>query len=257
MLNFFQTFFYQPILNLLIFLYNIIPGHDLGIAIILLTVIIKLALFPLSKQSIKSQKNLQELQPKIDEIKKKYANNKEEMGKAMMALYKNNKVNPFSSCLPLLIQLPFLIAVFRVFRNGFSNGALDLVYPFIYRPETINSISLGFFNLSEPSKILAILAGVAQFWQAKMMMSKKPTIKTPGSKDEGMAAMMNKQMLYFMPALTIFISITLPGGLAFYWFITTVLTILQQMYIFKQKDKDKKDDEGSEGTKVIEGEVIK
>src|SRR5680860_326446 len=104
-----QTFFYQPILNLLVFLYNIAPGHDLGITIILLTIVIKLVLLPLSKQSIKSQKSLQTLQPKIDALKKEYAGKKEEMGKAMMELYKTNKVNPFSSCLPLLVQFPFLI----------------------------------------------------------------------------------------------------------------------------------------------------
>ena len=114
MSNLFHAFLYAPILNLLVFLYNIVPGHDLGVAIILLTIIIKLVLLPLSKQSIKSQKSLQDLQPKIDAIKAQYANNKEEMGRAMMNLYKENKVNPFSSCLPLLIQLPFFFAVFRV-----------------------------------------------------------------------------------------------------------------------------------------------
>lgn len=246
----FQTFFYQPILNLLIFLYNIVPGHDLGVAIIILTIIIKLILLPLSKQSIKSQKSLQDLQPKIDDIKKKYADKKEEMGRAMMALYKENKVNPFSSCLPLLIQFPFLIAVFRVFRNGFSNGSLDLVYPFINRPEFVNSLSFGFLELSKPNIFLAILAGMAQFWQAKMMMTKKPPIKTKGSSDENVMAIMNKQMLYFMPALTVFIGLTLPGGLSLYWFITTVLTALQQIYIFKQKKDDK------QNNKVIESEIV-
>jgi YidC/Oxa1 family membrane protein insertase len=244
----FHTIFYQPVLNLLVFLYNIVPGHDLGIAIILLTIIIKLLLLPLSRQSIKSQKALQNLQPKIDEIKKKYANNREEMGRAMMALYKENKVNPFSSCLPLLIQLPFLFAVFRVFRNGFANGSLDLVYPFITRPETINTISLGFIDLSQRNIPIAILAGLAQYWQSKMMITKKTEIKSPGAKDENMMAVMNKQMVYFMPALTVFIGMTFPGGLALYWLVTTVLTALQQIYIFKHKDKN-----GG----IIEGEVVK
>ncbi|MFH1822794.1 MAG: YidC/Oxa1 family membrane protein insertase [Patescibacteria group bacterium] len=248
----FQTLFYQPILNLLIFLYNIVPGHDLGIAIILLTIVIKLALLPLSKQSIKSQKALQDLQPKIDEIKKKYANKKEEMGRAIMALYKENKVNPFSSCLPLLIQLPFLFAVFRVFRNGFNDETLSLVYSFISRPEVINSLSLGFLDLAKPNIMLALLAGAAQYWQAKMMMTKKPLIKSSGAKDESMMAIMNKQMLYFMPALTVFIGLTLPGGLTLYWFITTLFTALQQMYVFKKKDKNNNDK-----PKLIEGEIVK
>jgi YidC/Oxa1 family membrane protein insertase len=245
----FQTFFYQPIFNLLIWLYNIIPGHDLGLAIIALTVIIKLALLPLSKQSIKSQKALQELQPKIDEIKKKYANKKEEQAKAMMELYKQEKVNPFSSCLPLLVQLPFLWAVFRVFRNGLNGGSLDLVYSFISRPETLKLTSFGFLDLSQPNMVLAVLAGLAQFWQAKMMSTKRPEIKSEGSKDENMMAIMNKQMLYFMPVLTVVICMRFPSGLALYWLTTTILTAFQQLYIFKSK-KTKND-------KVLEGEVVK
>ncbi len=233
----FTTLFYQPILNLLVFLYDIVPGNDLGIAIILLTVVIKLLLLPLSKKSIKSQKALQELQPKIQELKEKYKDKKEEMGKAMLELYKENKVNPFSSCLPLLIQFPFLIAVFRVFRNGFGNGALDLVYGFIEKPEIINTFSMGFLELSEPNRVLAVLAGLAQFAQVKMLSSKKPEIKKPEAKDEDMMAIMNKQMTFMMPALTVFIGFTLPGGLTLYWFITTLLTVAQQVFIFKHKEK--------------------
>jgi len=269
-----QTFFYQPILNLLVWLYNIVPGNDLGLAIILLTIVIKLVLLPLSKQSIKSQKALQSLQPKIDEIKKKYANKKEEMGRAMMELYKNNKVNPFSSCLPLLVQFPFLIAVYKVFRDGFAGKSLDLVYPFITRPEAINSMSMGFIDLAKPNVYLALLAGAAQFWQAKMMYAKKPAVKTPGAKDEGMMASMNKQMMYFMPVLTVFIGMSLPGGLTLYWFTTTLLTALQQLYIFKKKDpsagspqqivgqagqvENKDGKSGNDNSdKVIEGEIVK
>lgn len=237
MSSIFSTIFYQPIFNLLVFFYNIVPYHDLGIAILLLTVVIKLVLLPLSKQSIKSQKALQEIQPKIDEIKKKYKDNKEEMARATMTLYKENKVNPLSSCLPLLIQLPFLFAVFQVFRDFGTNGkALDNIYSFIARPENISSIGLfGLLDLSKPNVILAILAGAAQFWQAKMMMTKRPETKTPGAKDEDMMAVMNKQMIYLMPAMTVIIGMSLPGGLSLYWLTTTVLTGLQQLYVFKKK----------------------
>ncbi len=234
----FQTIFYQPILNLLVFLYNVVPGQDLGVAIVLLTIVIKLILLPLSKQAIKSQKALQELQPKINEIKKEYAGKKEEMGKAMMGLYKENKVNPFSSCLPLLIQLPFLFAVFAVFRDGFANGSLDMVYSFIARPEVINTMSLGFIDLSARNIPIAVLAGAAQYWQVKMMMTKKPEVHTEGSKDEDMMAMMNKQMVYFMPVITVFIGMSFPGGLALYWLVTTILTGVQQLYVFKHKEAE-------------------
>lgn len=253
----FQTIFYQPVLNLIVFLYDIIPGNDLAIAIILFTIIIKLILLPLSRKSIKAQKALQDLQPKMEEIKQKYKDNKEEMSKAMLELYRENKVNPFGSCLPILIQLPFLWAVFRVFRDGFNNGTLDLVYPFITRPETINTMALGFIDLASPNVFLAVAAGLAQFWQVKMMSTKKPPVKSEGAKDENMMAMMNKQMMYMMPVLTVFIGLTLPGGLTLYWFITTVLTAVQQIYVFKDQDKDKnkKDDSGKD--QAIEGEVVK
>jgi len=247
MAEIFKIIFYQPILNLLVLLYNIIPGHDLGVAIILLTIIIKIILLPLSKKSLNSQKALQELQPKIEDIKRKYADKKEEQAKAMMQLYKENKVNPFSSCLPLLIQLPFLIAVFQVFRDGLANGSLNLVYPFITKPEAINTISLGFLNLSQKSIALAILAGAAQFWQSKMMMTKRPVEKTPAAKDEDMMTIMNKQMLYMMPVLTVFIAISFPAGLSLYWLVTTVLTALQQIYIFKKRDTKN----------IIEGTIVK
>jgi YidC/Oxa1 family membrane protein insertase len=231
----FHVIFYQPILNLLVFFYNIIPGNDIGVAIVVLTVLIRAILYPLNQQSIKSQKALKDLQPKIDELKKKYANDKTEQGRAMMELYKAEKVNPFSSCLPLLIQFPFLIAVYYVFRDGLTgNKALELVYSFISRPETLNPITLGFFDLSKPSIALAILAGLAQFWQAKMMVTTRPPQKIAGAQDEDMMAIMNKQMVYLMPALTVFIGITFPGGLTLYWLITTLLTGLQQLYIFKK-----------------------
>jgi len=251
MTSLFYEVFYRPIFNLLIALVDLIPGGDLGIAIILLTIIIKLILYPLSLKSIKSQKALQDLQPKVEEIKVKYKDDKEEMSKAMLALYRDNKVNPFSSCLPLLIQFPFLIAIFRVFQNGIGEESLSQVYSFLGRPEAIDSIFLGIFELSDPSKSLAVLAGLAQFWQAKMMITSRPQVKSDESKDEDFAAILNKQMLYMMPALTIFIGFGLPGGLSLYWLISTLLTALQQLYIFKKNNKIK----NAEG--AIEGEVVK
>lgn len=250
MTNIFVTIFYQPILNLLIWIYNIIPGHDIGLAIIGLTLLVKLVLYPLSKKSLEGQKSLQNLQPKLDEIKKKYADNKEAMSKAMMELYRQEKVNPLSSCLPLLIQLPFFWAIFRVFRDELSGKATTLLYSFILHPGALNPVAFGFVDFSKPNIILAILAGVSQFVQAKMMPMKQSPISTPGAKDENMMASMNKQMLYFMPVFTIFICLSLPSGLAFYWFVSTLLTIAQQWYMFKDHNK-------SDTNKTLEGEIVK
>lgn len=244
----FTTIFYQPILNLLVFLHETVSFSDMGIAIVIFTAVIKLILWPLNRKSIEAQKSLQDLQPKLDELKIKYKDDKVGLSQATMALYKDHKVNPFSSCLPLLIQFPFLIAIFNIFRDGVNNK-LDLVYPFINHPETLNMMSLGFLDLSKPNIYLAVLAGAAQFWQSRMMLAKKPSIKTEGAKDENMAAIMSKQMMYFMPVLTIFIGISLPGGLTLYWFLMTLFTALQQLLIFKKKDINTPN--------VIEGEVLK
>ena len=233
MIQFYNTFLYEPTFNLLVWLYNVVPGNDIGIAIVLLTILIKILLFPLSNKAVKSQKILQDLQPKMEEIKRKYKDQKEKQAGALMELYKKEKVNPLGSCFPLLIQFPFLIAVFQVFRNGFKKESLDLIYPFIERPEILNSISFG-VDLSQPNAVLAVLAGAAQYWQTKMLMHKKQPIKTGGAKDENMMAIMNKQMMYFMPVMTVFIGFSLPGGLTLYWLITTLLTVAQQKYLFQK-----------------------
>jgi YidC/Oxa1 family membrane protein insertase len=232
----FDLLFYQPVLNLLVSLYNNIPGHDFGVAIIILTVLIKLALYPLSQHTIKSQKGLQDLQPKIEAVKQQYKGDKEAMAKATMELYREHKINPFSSCLPLLIQLPFLFAVFRVFRNFGSSLDTSLLYSFVAKPEFANGLKFAhFIDLSKPNVVLAVLAGGAQFWQTKMMITKKPEVKAPAAQDENMAAIMNKQMMYMMPILTVVIGVSLPGGLTLYWFVFSLLSALQQLYVFHQK----------------------
>ena len=229
---------YQPIYNALVFIYNIVPGHDIGIAVILLTIIIKLLLNPLTAKSLRSQRDLQRIQPKIQELQQKFKNQKDVLSQELMKLYKSEKVNPFSSCLPLLIQLPFFIAVFSVFRNGLTDPkSLDMLYPFITNPGEINHISFGMFDLAQAKNVvLAILAGITQFFQGKMLVQKQPPKKVPGSKDESMTAAMNMQMTYIMPLFTIYISWILPAGLVLYIVVTTLLTIYQQFRIFHKKD---------------------
>lgn len=227
MIAFFKTILYEPMLNLLVFLYNNIPGADLGVAIILLTILIRLILLPLSQKSIKAQKSLKTIQPEIDKIKNKYED-KEKQSKEMMKLYKKYKVNPFSSCLPLLIQLPVLIAMFQVFRSGLSNAALPL-YSFIKDPGVLNPIAFGFLDLSEPSWILALITAGFQYIQTKMMPRPAGSSSKKGKKT-GMGAIMGGQMKFLMPAITFFIGITLPSGLILYWLITVLVSIIQNKY---------------------------
>lgn len=245
MQSLFQILLYQPIYNAMVGLYALIP--DMGVVILILTILIKLALYPLTKSSLTSQKALLDMQPKIDALKKEHKEDPQRMSQELMKLYKENKVNPMSSCLPLLIQLPIFLALFWVLRDGFNPEQFTLLYAFVPVPESINPISLGFVDLSKPNVILALLAGVAQFWQAYMMSRKRAPQKSgEGSKDENMLAMMNKQMLYVMPAVTTLIGFQFPGGVTLYWFLSNLFMALQQQLLYrKKKDPD-----------VIEGQIV-
>ncbi|MBT4153670.1 MAG: membrane protein insertase YidC [Candidatus Magasanikbacteria bacterium] len=244
--DFFVTILYQPIFNGVIGLYNLIP--DIGAVILIITVIIKLALYPMTTKSIKAQKSLSDLQPKLADLKKKHTD-KQVLAQETMKLYKEHKVNPFGSCLPLLIQLPIFIALYWVLKDVFTADRFDLLYTFVSQPESINPMSLGFINLAEINPFLAVCAGLSQFWQAKMFQKKKAPEKAgKGAKDENMMAMMNKQMLYFMPVMTFFIGLTLPGGVTLYWFLSTLTTALQQKFLFNKKTAP------ADG--VIEGEIV-
>ena len=172
-----------------------------------------------------------DLQPKLDALKEKYKNQKEQYGKELMEFYRREKINPYSSCLPLLIQLPILIAVYQVFINGIKSNDFSLLYPFINNPGTINSISLGFINLASSSFYLALLAGIAQFWQSWLMLNKSKQTNISPNKT---TANINKQMMYFMPVLTVVIGSSFPAGLTLYWFVMTLLSAFQQIFILKK-----------------------
>lgn len=247
----FQTILYQPIFNLFVGLYGLIP--DVGVAILLLTILIKAVLYPLTASSIKAQKSLMELQPKMEELKKKHKDNQQLLAQETMKLYKENKVNPFGSCLPILIQLPVFLALYWVLQAGLTKDSFDLLYSFVPNPGHINTVSFGIIDLKSRSIVLAVLAGLAQFVQTKMMTRKRPPKAAgEGGKDENMMTMMNKQMLYFMPFMTVFIGIQLPGGLSWYWFLSTVFTALQQLILFRKKDAGGT----GQGGNVIDGKVV-
>ena len=146
-------------------------------------------------------------------------------------------MNPLGSCLPVLIQLPVFLALYWVLRAGLGNGALEGLYSFIPNPGHLNPVAFGFLDLSQGktvwSLVLALLAGVAQWWQTKGMMARQQKPATGEAKADDMAAMMNKQMLYVLPIMTVFIGYQLPAGLALYWFLSTILTALQQHVLLR------------------------
>lgn len=240
MVELFHVAIYQPVYNILVFFYNVGPWHDFGIAIILTTLFIKVLFIPLSRKQIESQKKMQELQPKIKELQKKYKDNKEEQTKAMMALYKEHKTNPFSGCLPLIVQLIVLIAIYRVIINiteaGLNVNPADL-YAFIQAPGAINHLFLGFLDLTKPNYVLAFLSAIAQYFQTKMLFQSQKSDKSgeKATDEPDFASIMNKQMLYLGPGITFFIGVTFPAALALYWLFSTLFMIVQQMAIAKVK----------------------
>lgn len=233
----FNTILYRPLFNILILLYEYLPGGDFGIAVIVLTILIRLLLYPLMLQSIRSQKAVSELQPKIQEIQEKFKNNKQKQGEELMNLYRKEKINPLSSFLPLLIQLPLLIALYQVFWRGLRSEEINSLYSFVPHPGVINPTFLGLIDLSQSYIFLAVLAGVTQFFQTKIM---SPKIKKTTKKDQTsqFSEIIQKQTLYFFPVFTVIILLRLPAAIAFYWIITSLFSIGQQ-YISKNHVKSK------------------
>jgi YidC/Oxa1 family membrane protein insertase len=236
----FHELIYQPLYNILILLYNLIPGQDFGIAIIMITVIMRTALMPIYKKQIDSQLKMQEMQPKIKALQEKYKHDKETQTKELMNFYKEHKTNPFSGCLPLIIQLVFLIGIYQILITISNNGLVvnsNELYSFVSNPGKVNQIFIGLVDLTKSSPVFAILAAIAQYFQTKMLMAKQPKKDTSSDSQPDMAQMMSKQMLYLGPLLTLFIGIKFPAGLSLYWLASTLFMLLQQIYMEKNSAK--------------------
>lgn len=246
MKNLLKTIFYIPFYNLLIFFAYLTNG-SVGWSIILLTVLIRLILLPSSIKAARATTKMQALQPKMNEIKEKYKGDQKRQTEEMARLYKEEGASPLGSCLPLLIQLPILIILYRVFRIGLDTSRYDYLYSFTPRPETLQPIFMG-IDLAKPDLwILPILAGVLQLILSLMSMP-KPVPNKDGKVDPTQA--MTRQMTYIFPVVTIFIARSLPAALALYWVITTLFGIGQQWYV------NKKIKSQTSNLKIEEGESI-
>lgn len=233
MMDILRTIFYFPLLNLLVFLYGLIGSF--GFAIIILTIFVRLLLFYFAKHTIVAQKRMSELQPELKKIQEKYKNNKEEQTKATMEFYKHNKVNPFSGFLPMLIQIPVLIALYYVFLKGINSVQTQDLYSFITIPGKFDFYFLGFFDLARPSKVLAVLAGASQFLQSKYMIKLQKPANPSNSGDftAVLSSQMSSMTLYFIPMMTFFIGLRFPSGLALYWIVGAIFSVIQQLIIEK------------------------
>lgn len=227
----FFTVLYQPLYNLLVAVYSIMPAWGgLGLSIIVVTVIVKFLLLPMTYKSLKAQKEMQEIQPKISEIRERLKDDKEGMAKELMGVYKTHNVNPFASCMPAIVQMFVFIALYQVLSAGLGEVNVDALYGFVHSPGAMTSAFLG-MDLHNVQPILGIVAGVAQYVQARQMVTKRPPkIAREGEAgsaalDEDMTVAMNKSMLYVLPVMMLVLgATTLPGGLTLYIVVSTLLT---------------------------------
>lgn len=217
----FHLIIYQPLFNILVFLYNIVPGHDIGIAIILLTLLVKVILHPLTRRTTHHQKGLQALAPQVKKLKEKHKGDPVMLSQETMKLYKEYGVSPAGGCLPLFIQIPILIGLFQVFRMGFTSEALSDLYSFIANTGALNPLAFGFLDLSKKITVVAVVAGAAQFIQGYFFTPR------PEKGTNDTAQIFSQQMIFMAPAITFFISLTLPSALPFYWLVNTLFTIIE------------------------------
>jgi len=242
----FNTLLVYPIFNLLAFIYAIVPGRDFGIAIILLTLIVRTALWPLVKKQLHSQRAMQELQPEIAKIKEKAAGDRTVEGQMIMELYKEREINPLGSLVPVLIQLPLLLALFSVLRDIVKPGEFaSVIYPTIQHFPALHDIIakgskfvfepqfLGLIDLHKASPLLAAFAGLAQFFQTKQLMPKH------APKDA--ASQATASMTYIFPFVTFFFGLTLPAALSLYWCSASLVLIYQQWIILRGDVKELED----------------
>lgn len=234
-----EEVFYKPIFNALIFFLEVVPGHNLGLAVILLTIVIRLVLLIPNQKALKSQKRMQKIQPQLDALKIKYANDQQALARETMEIWKKHKVSPMGSCLPLLIQFPILIGLFYVVKDGLTFINPQMLYAGLkgFDGSVINPHFLGLDLTQINFIVLPIIVGLLQFVQMKLSMG--AVLKNqPQTKDAAPnpMVMMNKTMIYILPVMIAIFTATLPAAVGLYWGTSTLFGIGQQIVVNRAKD---------------------
>lgn len=271
-MSLFDAILVQPIFNILLFIYGLLPGHDFGLSIILFTILVRFAMWPLIRKQLRQTKVMQNMQADVQKIKKKTKGNRQLEAQLTMELYKERGVNPFSSIGLLIVQLPIFIALFAVIRLITENHAVNIdkyAYGFIEQigyikdvithPEAFNHVFLGVVDLTKlaisndgvywPLIIMAAAAGLFQYWQSKQLLPKvkegrklrdilKEQAKGKEVDQSEVSALMSNRMIYLFPVLTFVISIYLPGALTLYLLGTSVVAVAQQAYLLRQDEQE-------------------
>jgi len=229
------TLLYQPITNALIYLTSIIPNHDFGWAIILLTILIRTLLLVPNQKALHSQKKLQIIQPKLNQLKEKHKGDQQKIAAETMSLYKEHKVNPLGSCLPMLIQIPILLGLYEVIQSGLSPNNTFLLYGSLKNFD-INLVHTNFLGILELTKInytfLPIIVGVLQFLQIRLSLG-----QSKNQSGNQMTAM-NKGMTIIMPIMITIFAASVPSGVGLYWASSTLYATIQQIFVNRSHDQD-------------------
>lgn len=221
-------FFAEPLSQLLHLVYGFVG--DYGVSIVIFTILVKLVMIPLTVKQTKSMKNMQEIQPKIKELQKKYKHDKEKMNQKVMEVYKEHNVNPAGGCLPLLVQFPIIIGLFTVLREpsqyGFTPEMVQQGFLWIEDISATPNIVFSAFSASMiPEMIMPLLAGATTYLSSKTMQA---TNKGGGNPQQ---ESMQKMMLYFFPLMLIYMSMQFPNGLILYWVVSNLFQTVQQLII--------------------------
>ncbi len=229
--------FYQPLLNGLVFLIDVMPMHDIGLAVILLTIIVKFIIFPFQHRSIITQRKMRELAPELKRVKEKYKKDSQMQAKKTMEIYREHGINPLSGFLILLIQLPLFIALYKIFMGG-VNFDSSIIYPFISVPQNINIHFLGFFDMTQRSYFWAALAGISQFFQMKLSIPvPEKTSESQKTFKDDLARSMGVQARYIMPAFVFFIALKFSSAMALYWTTMNIFAIVHESVVKKKAEK--------------------
>lgn len=224
-MNFWDTLLIQPLTATLLFFYNLFGGN-LGLAIIALTVVLRILLVPLSLPALQSAKVQRELKPKLDKLKKKYKDDRQKLAQAQMGLFRQAGVNPLAGCLPQLLQIVILIALYRVFIGFLTNGELNTQF------------MVWDLSQRDPYLILPLLAAATQLFLSRTMLpavsEEEAVAKATKEQSDDFATAMQKQNLYLFPLLTLVIGFQLPSGLMLYWFVASLIQFGQQWWVTRK-----------------------
>ncbi|MFZ1988063.1 MAG: YidC/Oxa1 family membrane protein insertase [Minisyncoccia bacterium] len=228
----FHAYLYNPIYNLLVFFVGVVPGGDVGLAVVAVTIVVRAIIFPLSYAAVRTQQAMRVVEPELKEIREKFKGDREKQAKETFALYKKYRINPFASFATILIQLPILLALYFVFNNeALPQVDLAILYSFITIPAVISTTFLGIFSITGKSIILAAIAGATQFLQAYIAIPTPPKKSEKSTMQEDFGRAMAMQARYVIPLIIAFVSYEASGAVALYFVTSNIVTILQELWV--------------------------